>query len=191
MSIPEATDGAQEGGPAVFLDRDGTIIQEGEYLSDPEGVSLLPGAAQALRLLRDAGFALVVVTNQSGLARGYFTLAQYRAVTRRMEELLSQNGAALDAIRFCPHHPQISGDCICRKPAAGMHRDAALDLDLDPARSFFVGDRISDLLPALELGGEGILVRTGYGAEEEENLPDAFVAVDDLLMAARVILQAR
>ena len=174
--------------PAVFLDRDGTIIEEVKYLADPDGVILIPGAVEALGLLRAAGFALVVITNQSGIARGFYDVKDYEAVARRLDELLAAHGIKLDATRFCPHHPSVSGDCACRKPATGMHRAAAGELGLDPTRSFFVGDRVGDLLPALELGGEGILVRTGYGAEEESDLPAAFRAADDLLEAVRRIL---
>jgi len=174
--------------PAVFLDRDGTIIEEVEYLSDPEGVALLPGAAEALALLRDAGFVLVVVTNQSGIARGLFGVEDYHTVAQRLDELLAAHGVSLDATHFCPHHPDISGDCFCRKPATGMHRAAAEELGLDLARSFLVGDRARDLLPALELGGEGVLVRTGYGSQEEGGLPEVFQVADDLLEAAHMIL---
>jgi D-glycero-D-manno-heptose 1,7-bisphosphate phosphatase len=174
--------------PAVFLDRDGTLIEEVNYLADPDGVVLIPGAVEALTLLRDAGFALVVVTNQSGIARGVYGVEDYEAVAQRLNELLAAHGLRLDATHFCPHHPDVSGDCFCRKPATGMHRKAAEELGLDPTRSFFVGDRVRDLLPALELGGEGVLVRTGYGAEEEGALPEVFQVTDDLLEAVHWIL---
>jgi D,D-heptose 1,7-bisphosphate phosphatase len=173
---------------AVFLDRDGTIIEEVNYLSDPEGVRLIPGAADALALLREAGFALVVVTNQSGIARGYYSVEDYEAVAQRLAEVLGSQGLSLDAVHFCPHHPEVSGDCLCRKPATGMHRAAAEGLGLDASRSYFVGDRVQDLLPALELGGEGVLVRTGFGTEEEGDLPEVFQVADDLLEAARIII---
>jgi D-glycero-D-manno-heptose 1,7-bisphosphate phosphatase len=174
--------------PAVFLDRDGTIIEEMKYLADPDGIVLIPGAVEALILLRDAGFALVVVTNQSGIARGLYGFEDYEAVARRLDELLATHGLRLAASHFCPHHPDVSGDCFCRKPATGMHRAAAEELGLDPIGSFFVGDRVRDLLPALELGGEGILVRTGYGSEEESALPGVFQVADDLLEAVHMIL---
>jgi len=173
--------------PAVFLDRDGTIIQEMEYISDPRDVVLIPGAVEALRLLRDQGFALVLVTNQSGIARGLFTVDDYHAVARRLETLLDEEGVRLDDVRFCPHHPRFTGECPCRKPATGMHRASAEALGLDLQRSHFVGDRITDLLPALELGGEGILVRTGFGRDEEGDLPGTFRVADDLLHAARLL----
>jgi len=180
--------GVEAGRAAVFLDRDGTIIEEVEYLADPEGVQLLPGAVEGLTLLQEAGFALIVVTNQSGIARGFYSEMEYEAVARKLADLLAVEGLRLDSTRFCPHHPERSGDCLCRKPGTGMHRAAAEDLDLDTTRSFFIGDRIRDLLPALELGGEGILVRTGYGSQEEEDLPPGFRVADDLLQAAQKIV---
>ncbi len=173
---------------AVFLDRDGTLIQEAEYLADPDGVELIPGTVQALTLLRNAGFALVVVTNQSGIARGLYGLEDYEAVARRLDELLAAQDILLDATHYCPHHPEFSEDCQCRKPATGMHREASKTLGLDPTLSYFVGDKIQDVLPALELGGHGVLVRTGYGTREEQNLPEVFQAVDDLLQAAKIIV---
>jgi D-glycero-D-manno-heptose 1,7-bisphosphate phosphatase len=164
------------------------MIEEADYLSNPDDVKLIPGVVEALTLLRDAGFALVSVTNQSGIARGYYTLEDYEAVASRLDQLLAAKGITLDDSRFCPHHPEFTGECHCRKPSTGMHREASEFLGLDPSRSFFVGDKIRDLLPALELGGEGILVRTGYGMGEEGHLPAAFSVVDDLLAAARTIL---
>jgi len=173
---------------AVFLDRDGTMIEETDYLSNPDDVKLIPGVVEALKLLRDSGYALVLVTNQSGIARGYYTLEDYQAVASRLDQLLAAEGITLDDSRFCPHHPEFTGECTCRKPSTGMHREASELLGLDPSLSFFVGDKIRDLLPALELGGEGILVRTGHGLGEEGSLPAAFSVVDDILAAARSIL---
>jgi len=174
--------------PAVFLDRDGTIIQEKNYLDNPDGVVLIPGAVEALKLLRGAGFALVVVTNQSGIARGLYSLDQYWSVAARVEDLLGESGVVLDATEFCPHHPEIDGPCDCRKPGTGMYRTAARALELDLSRSYFVGDRIKDVLPARALGGVGILVRTGYGALEADRLDGDVVVKNDLLDAARWIL---
>lgn len=174
--------------PAVFLDRDGTIIEERAYLADPEGVSLIDGVPEALRALRDAGFVLVVVTNQSGIAQGLYTLDDYRAVARRLDEVLAELGVPPDATFFCPHHPDETGSCDCRKPDTGMHRRAAEAFDIDFARSYCVGDKIADVLPAAELGGQGILVRTGYGADAESDAPDDVWVVDDLRAAARNIV---
>ena len=175
--------------PAVFLDRDGTLIREREYLADPEGVELLEGVPGALARLRAAGFVLVVVTNQSGIARGLYSLEDYRAVARRVDEVLAREGVLPDATYFCPHHPDHSGPCSCRKPATGMYRQAARELDLDLGQSYFIGDRVKDVLPALALGGKGILVRTGYGRTEERNLPEGVEVVDTLPGAARLILE--
>lgn len=174
--------------PAVFIDRDGTIITERHYLADPAGVELIPGAVEAMKALRDAGFALVVVTNQSGIARGRYTLEDYHAVAKRLDELLADKAVRVDATEYCPHYPELTGPCSCRKPDTGMHRRAAEEHGLDVARSFFIGDKVSDVLPASRLGGQGILVRTGYGAESEAGAPlDTWVA-DDLAGAARRIL---
>ena len=172
--------------PAVFLDRDGTLIRDAHYPSDPDQVEILPGVPEALRILRAAGFRLVVVTNQSGLARGRITPEQYRAVAARVDRLLEAAGSSVDATFFCPHHPEFSGPCPCRKPGLGLHREAARKLGLDLARSWYVGDKLADVLPALETGGSGVLVRTGYGAgiEAEGGVPDGVEVVDDLLAAA-------
>jgi D-glycero-D-manno-heptose 1,7-bisphosphate phosphatase len=174
--------------PAVFIDRDGTLIVEREYLSDPEGVTFVPGAEGAVRRLRDQGFAVVVVTNQSGIARGLYTEEAYHAVARRLDELLTLASAPVDATYYCPHHPDFTGPCECRKPGTGMYRAAARDLGLDLADSFYVGDRLKDVLPAQELGGRGILVRTGYGREEEARLPHGAHVADDLPQAVEWIL---
>ena len=174
--------------PAVFLDRDGTLIREKEYLADPAGVILLEGVPEALRRLREAGFALVVVTNQSGIARGLYSLADYHAVARRLDEVLAGEGVLPDATYFCPHHPEFTGPCNCRKPLPGMYLQAAEELRLDLAASFYVGDRIKDVLPAKELGGRGILVRTGYGVEEEASLPGEARVANSLLAAVEELL---
>lgn len=176
---------------AVFLDRDGTIIAEKSYLADPDGVELVAGSADAIRRLREAGFVVVVVTNQSGIARGLYGEEDYAAVAARLEEVLVARGAAPDATYFCPHHPDVGGPCDCRKPDTGMHREAAEALGLDLASSFYVGDKTSDVRPAITLGGQGILVRTGYGIDEQKRVPGGTWVVDDLDAAARRILGAR
>lgn len=173
---------------AVFIDRDGTLVSERYYLADPEAAVLLPGAVGALRALRQAGFALVLVTNQSGIARGLYTLADYHAVAARVDDLLGEAGVPVEATYFCPHHPDESPPCGCRKPATGMYLQASGELGLDPEASWYVGDKITDVLPALELRGRGILVRTGYGRDLEEAVPDGVAVVDDLAAAAEHIL---
>jgi D-glycero-D-manno-heptose 1,7-bisphosphate phosphatase len=177
--------------PAVFVDRDGTLIVERSYLADPTGVVLVPGAVEALRELRAAGFALVVVTNQSGIALGLYTEQEYLSVAARLDVMLAEAGAAVDATRYCPHHAGVTGACACRKPGTGMHRRAAEELGLDLGRSYYVGDKTTDVLPARELGGQGILVRTGYGREHEPLVPPGTWVADDLGAAARLILTER
>ncbi len=179
--------------PAAFLDRDGTIVEERHYLSDPAGVALLPNAAEALRRLRDLGLALVVVTNQSGIGRGLYALSDYRRVAAEVERQLAAEGVALDATHFCPDTPAGDPETTCRKPSTAMHRAAAAELGLDLGRSYYVGDNVTDVLPALETGGTGILVRTGYGREMESRVPATTRVVDDLLAASALArrLEAR
>lgn len=172
---------------AAFIDRDGTLIEELEYLSDPERVALIPGAVEALRALRAAGFLLVVVTNQSGIARGLYQEADFRAVQARLDALLAAHGVHLDAVYHCPHHPDFTGPCDCRKPGLGMYRAAEAELGLDLTASAFIGDRASDVLPAIATGGMGFLVRTGYGSAEEGRVPAGIEVVDDLAAVARAL----
>jgi D-glycero-D-manno-heptose 1,7-bisphosphate phosphatase len=172
--------------PAVFLDRDGTIVEDPGFLHRPEAVRLLPGAAAAIHRLNAAGLLVVVVSNQSGIARGRYSADDYEAVQRRLVELLSAQDARLDAAYFCPHHPDVTGPCECRKPGTKLFRDAARDLGIDLARSWFVGDRPSDVAPAGALGGRGILVRTGEGPGHQP--PSGTAVAADLEAAVRRIL---
>jgi D,D-heptose 1,7-bisphosphate phosphatase len=165
-------------------------MAEREYLADPAGVEVLPGAVEGLKRLREAGYALVVVTNQSGIARGLYTVEDYRAVAQRLDEVLEGAGVPVDGTYYCPHYPPVTGPCACRKPGTGMYRQAAEELGLDLAASWYVGDKVSDVLPAAALGGRGILVRTGYGAEQEAEVPADVAVVDDLAAAARLVLAA-
>lgn len=144
--------------PAAFLDRDGTIIADAHYLSRPDQLRLIPGVADAIRALNDAAVPVVVVTNQSGIARGYFTARDYCAVERALDAMLSDLGALLTASYHCPHLPEISGPCECRKPGTALFRLAAAEHDLELASSLYVGDRWRDASPALVLGGMGLLV---------------------------------
>jgi D-glycero-D-manno-heptose 1,7-bisphosphate phosphatase len=178
------------GSLAVFLDRDGTIIEDAGYLRDPAGVRLLPGAAQAIRQLNEHGLIVVVATNQSGIARGLLTLDQYRATERRVDELLTLQGARLDAHYFCPHVPELSGPCDCRKPGSLLYRQAAERFGIDLPRSWWVGDRVRDLLPAESFGARGILVLTGAGeSEASDERAKGFEKVRDLADAVAVILR--
>jgi histidinol-phosphate phosphatase family protein len=152
----------QSGRPAVFLDRDGTIVADPGYLRHPDDVELLSGAGPAIARLNAGNRAVVVVTNQSGMARGRLTEAEYHRVTARLTQLLRQAGARVDATYFCPHAPE-QGACPCRKPAVGLFERAAREHGLDLGASWWVGDRLNDLLPARTLGGRGVLVETGDG----------------------------
>jgi D-glycero-D-manno-heptose 1,7-bisphosphate phosphatase len=151
--------------PVVLLDRDGTIIVERHYLSDPDQVALLPGAAEGLRRLRRLGYGLVVVTNQSGLARGYFDDARLGQIHTRLRDVLRAQGVQLDGIYVCPHLPE--DHCVCRKPRTGLVRAAAAELDFDPHAVIVVGDQASDLELGYAIAATTFLVRTGYGLQTE------------------------
>ena len=179
---------------ACFFDRDGVIIEEADYISDPSLVRLCPFAADAIRAMHDAGRLVIVVSNQSGIARGYFTEADLRAVEARMNELLAEAGVKIDAAYYCFHHkkgivPEYAIDCDCRKPKPGMLLRAAKDLDIDLAASFMIGDKESDLEAGLNAGCCGVaLVRRGHGVHQNiEKIPQA-VDVGDVLTAARELL---
>jgi D-glycero-D-manno-heptose 1,7-bisphosphate phosphatase len=181
---------------AVFLDRDGTIIEEVGYLDRPERVEFFPWTIDAVRVLNRAGLAVVLVSNQSGVARGFFTEAVVDEVHRRMAAMLAEGGARIDAYYYCPHHPDgkvpaLARKCDCRKPGRGLVDKAARELGVDPARSFVVGDRWLDVALGRAVGAQSILVRTGYGASEEEKQPDDMTAdaiVDNLIAASSWIL---
>jgi len=157
--------------PAVFLDRDGTVNEQMGYINHISRFHLLPGVAAAIRLLNQHGIPAVVVSNQSGLARGYFPEDLLEEVHRKMNLLLAEEGAFLDGIYVCPHHPearilQYRQVCACRKPKTGLLDRAALDLRLDLTTSFLVGDRWSDIECAVRAGCTPVLVLTGYGKGE-------------------------
>ena len=181
-----------KGRPVAFLDRDGTIIADTHYVARPEDVVLLTGAAPAIRRLNQAGWAVVVVTNQSGIARGKFTAADYERVRDRIEALLDEQGALLDASYHCPHHPDVGGPCDCRKPGTKLHLQALRDLALDPLRTVCIGDRWHDVKPAFALEGRGILVPGPESPPDEveraqrelSTASSLHVAVDRLLGAS-------
>ena len=144
--------------PAAFLDRDGTVIADTHYVARPEQVELLPGAAKAIARLNARGVPVIVVSNQSGIARGYFTYEEHERVQAQVEALLAVAGARIDAVYICPHHPGAGDACECRKPGTLLFRRAIAEHDLEPARSWFVGDRWRDVAPAEALGGRAIMV---------------------------------
>lgn len=184
--------------PAVFLDRDGTINEQMGYINHTCRFKLLPGAADAIKRLNDAGIPVVVVSNQSGLARGYFPEELLTAVHEKMNTLLAENGAHVDAIYYCPHHPEAKEErfrvtCDCRKPKPGLVLQASEEMGLDPEQSYLVGDRWSDIKTAANCGATSVLVRTGYGRGDEQYIgpqqeiqPD--LKADDLLEAVTLIL---
>ena len=171
----------------VFVDRDGTLIEEVGYLRDPAEVRPLPGAAEALRRLAGEGYLLAVISNQAGMARGKFTALEMEAVHREFLEVFRRDGVAFDAVEYCPHHPEgtvagYRGPCDCRKPGTGMADAVLRRLGVpDSCPRWVVGDKMSDVLMGARLGARTILVRTGYGIEEKiegERLgaaPDVFL----------------
>jgi histidinol-phosphate phosphatase family protein len=157
--------------PGLFLDRDGVINEECEYLHDPKDLVVLAGVPEAIAAINRRNIPVEVVTNQSGIGRGMYGADTYHGVNRAIEGLLALAGAHLDAWYFCPHLPD--ADCACRKPRPGMLRAAAKDLDLDLPGSVLVGDKVSDLEAARAVGARTVLVRTGYGREVEGALAAA------------------
>jgi D-glycero-D-manno-heptose 1,7-bisphosphate phosphatase len=174
---------------AAFLDRDGTLIEDRHFLGDPEGVVLLPNAAEAVRVLNQAGILAIVVTNQSGIARGLLTEEQYAATAQRLFDLFESAGVHIDGTYHCPHFPDISGPCACRKPGTLLYTRAAADHAIDLQRSAYIGDRLRDVLPAQTLGGGGILIAGPATPDDErERAAAEFTVVDSLGAAVRAAL---
>jgi len=144
----------------AFLDRDGTLIEEKNYLNDPDGVIVIPGSAAAICQLQDAGAKVVVISNQAGIGRGYFGEEVVHAIHQRIQEILQKDGCRIDAFYFCPHHPDAG--CDCRKPRIGLFRRAAADYNI-PLTGVMIGDNASDVQAGLAAGLTTILVCTGYG----------------------------
>ncbi len=170
--------------PALFIDRDGTLTEEVGYVNHPKRLRLLPRSAQAIRRLNESGIAAVVVTNQAGVARGYFSEEVLAAVNTVLVARLKEEGAYLDGIYVCIHHPTEGVPpyrvvCDCRKPKPGLLQRAAADHGLDLSRSTLVGDKPSDLVAARAVGAEGVLVLTGYGLGEWEYRRQTFGVAPD------------
>lgn len=172
----------------MLVDRDGTLIVEKHYLCDPDEVELISGAAQALKQLQDAGWGICMVTNQSGVARGYFDMSQLASVHQRLVEKLARVDVHLDGIYVCPHSPE--ADCGCRKPSPGMIHDAIAKHGFDPSKAWVIGDKEVDVALGHAAGAKSILVRTGYGTQYEATSKADFV-VDNLLAAVELILSRR
>jgi histidinol-phosphate phosphatase family protein len=174
---------------ALFLDRDGTLIEDVGYIKDPNDVALVPGVAGALRTAHNRQWPVIVVTNQSGIARGKLTAADYDAVRKRTLEMLSEFGAYIDAEYVCPHHPDFTGPCDCRKPGVALFERAMNDHGIDGGRSAFIGDRWRDIAPAAHFGGRGILVPSpGTPTDEVEKARAEMTVVATLQEAVDLAL---
>ena len=169
----------------ALLDRDGTINVDKHYLSDPEQLELIPGAGEAIARLNQAGWGVLVVTNQSGIGRGYFDEARLEQIHTRLHELLAQHGAHVDGIEVCPHAPDT--DCACRKPLPDMVQRAAQRLGFDPKQSIMVGDKEADVGLGHAVGAVSFLVRTGYGKSQEPTTKADHV-MDDLKAVVDMVL---
>jgi len=177
---------------AVFLDRDGTINVEKDYLYQISDFEFIDGVVEAIRRLNDIGYFVAVVTNQSGVARGYYTEEDVELLHRHIAGQLESGGARVDAWLFCPHHPEGRGSyslpCDCRKPLPGMLKEAARRYDIDLGASIMIGDKLADVGAGISAGCRAILVRTGYGADQEKLAPSSTEVYDDLLAAVKTLL---
>jgi histidinol-phosphate phosphatase family protein len=179
---------------AVFLDRDGVIVRQIDHLSRPEDLELIPGAGEAIAKLNQAKIPVIVVSNQAGVAKGYLTIEDLQQIHTRLHEQLGEHSAHIDALYFCPHHPQATVnkylmDCPCRKPGTGMLDKAKQDYNIDLSLSYLVGDATSDILAGKRAGCQTILVQTGFAGKDGryEVKPDLVVA--DLAAAVNTILE--
>jgi len=183
----------EEKNRAVFVDRDGTLNEEVGYLSRMDQLKIFPRAVEAIRLVNARGMKAVVISNQSGIARGYFTEDFVRSVHDRINQLLGAEGARIDGFYVCPHHPvHGSGiykrDCDCRKPKPGLLLQAAAEMNIDLARSYMIGDMLKDIEAGKKAGARGILVKTGYGSNIVRTDMPAYIA-EDILDAVKWILR--
>ena len=184
--------------PAAFIDRDGTINEQMGYINHLSRFKIIPGVPKAIRLLNDLGFLVIVLTNQSGIARGYYSIDLVRQIHALLQKTLKKEAnATIDAILFCPHHPQGSVpeytmECECRKPKTGLIKQACMDFEIDLTQSFVIGDMASDMELANQAGVKGIMVETGYGLGEidfilpKKQLEITFIA-ENLLHAVRFL----
>ena len=185
--------------PAIFLDRDGTINEDIGYVSSPDRLIIYPYAAEAVRLINEAGLKVIIVTNQSGIARQLYDEPMLAAIHQRLAQELARDGAHFDAVYYCPHHPRIGNatyrrECDCRKPGPGMLHQAAREHDIALAASYVVGDKASDINLATNAGAKGVLVMTGYGRETladcDEWPCEPEITADNLLDAVQKILKS-
>ncbi len=169
------------GKQAIFLDRDGVIIRDKSYMHDPADIEFLPGAIEGLRAL--SPLPLIILTNQSGIARGYFTLEQAWAFHNEVVRQLCEHGIVITKTYLCPHHPQFTGECECRKPKPGLAREAAAELDIDLARSIMIGDRDADVELGKNMGARTVLVKSSM---YEQTMP-AHLVVENLSEVAAML----
>jgi histidinol-phosphate phosphatase family protein len=199
--VEEMISSHSKGVPALFIDRDGTLIKEKDFISNPDDVEPEEGAIEAIKMARAIGYKIIVISNQSGVARGLFSEAVVMEINRRIIKIFGERGAGIDDILYCPHHPdgvipEYAVECSCRKPAPGMIETAALKHNINPFRSYVIGDKLTDSNLAYVVGARGILVRSGYGKEEESilskqnSMPPESV-VDNLLEAVRYVMNAQ
>ena len=175
---------------AVFLDRDGTLNVDKGYVHRTEDWEWIPGAIAAIAALKKAGFLVIVITNQAGIARGYYDESDMTNLHAMINEELQEHGATIDGFYHCPHHPEFGAvrECKCRKPMPGMIDQAKQDFNIDLARSWLVGDKVSDTQAGLAAGVKSILVQTGYGNKERALLGDDVICVADIAAASRYII---
>jgi D,D-heptose 1,7-bisphosphate phosphatase len=155
---------------AIFLDRDGVINKEVSHLSDPKNFEFIEGSIEALKILKQKSFLLIVITNQAGIARGIFTEETLMAIHDKMKNILNKNNIQLDDIYYCPHHPEFTGSCDCRKPNPGMILKAQSKYNIDLTNSFMVGDTLNDIQTGITAKCKTVLVLTGYGMEEQKKI---------------------
>lgn len=153
---------------AIFLDRDGVINTEVNYLSNPKDFEFIEGSIEALKILKEKGYLLIIITNQAGIARGYFTENDHKKIHEKMINILKENNIILDDIFYCPHHPDFTGECECRKPKPGMVLKAKEKYNINLKKSFMVGDTLRDIETGYNAQSSTVLVLTGYGMEEQK-----------------------
>jgi D,D-heptose 1,7-bisphosphate phosphatase len=175
-----------KGVPAAFLDRDGTLIKERHFLNNPDEIEPENGAIEAVKKISSTGYKVIAVSNQSGIARGFFTEEKTKEINKRVLDIFEKEGAHIDGIYYCPHYirgtvPQYAIECNCRKPSPGMVEQACREHNINPFASYVIGDKISDIQLAYVTGGKGIFVKTGHGAKEEQNM-DEFMLKPEIIV---------
>jgi D-glycero-D-manno-heptose 1,7-bisphosphate phosphatase len=195
--MDEITQNGRSLRPAVFLDRDGTINVEKDYLFRAEDFEFIPGAPDAIKALKDAGYLVVVVTNQSGVARGYYTLEDVNLLHEYIQAEIGKHGTSIDAFYLCPHHPtkgvnEFARECECRKPKPGMLNRASEDLQIDLARSIMIGDKLADIEAGEAVGCQPLLVLTGYGEQTRKKIVvDNCKVFDHIGLAANYVCELK